>query len=79
MISIITASTVTTVTTVALGGSVALIGIIVLLSLLVQKELANSAVNWRLQKLSRALNIGIFPLVIAFILIVATRLVNALR
>jgi hypothetical protein len=79
MISTVTVSTVSTVTTAALAGSVALIGILVLLSLLVQKELASSSDNGRLRTLSRVLNIGIIPLVIAFVLIVATRVAAVLR
>jgi hypothetical protein len=78
MISTVTVSTVSTVTTVALAGSVALIGILVLLSLLVQKELASSD-NFHLKTLSRVLNTGIIPLLIAFVLIVATRVAAVLR
>ncbi len=78
MIATITTSTVTTVTTAALAGSVALIGILVLLSLLVQKELASSGENPRLQRLSRVLNLGIVPLLIAFVLIVAAKVIDAL-
>ncbi len=79
MISTVTTSTVTTVTTAALAGSVALIGILVLLSLLVQKELAGSADGGRLQKLSHTLNIGIIPLLIAFVLIVVAKVADVLH
>jgi hypothetical protein len=79
MISTVTVSTVSTVTTAALAGSVALIGILVLLTLLVQKELASSSDNSRLRMLSQALNIGIIPLLIAFVLIVVARVADVLH
>ena len=79
MISTVTTSTVSTVTTAALAGTLALIGILVLLSLLIQKELIPSASGERLQKLNRALNIGIVPLLIAFIAIVITKVAAALQ
>lgn len=79
MISTVTTSTVSTITTAALAGSVALIGILVLLVLLVQKELASAASGTRLQTLTRVLNIGIVPLLIAFCLVVVSRIAEILR
>jgi len=79
MISTVTTSTVSTVTTAALAGSVALIGILVLLVLLVQKELSGSTNGKRYKALSKALNIGIVPLLIAFLAVVVTRIVDILR
>jgi hypothetical protein len=79
MISTVTTSTVSTVTTAALAGSVALIGILVLLSLLIQKELTTSGANGRLQKWGQRLNIAIVPLLIAFVLIVAFKIVEVLQ
>ena len=79
MISTVTTSTVSTVTTAALAGSVALIGILVLLVLLVQKELAHAAAGTRLQTLKKVLNIGIVPLLIAFGLLVFSRIAEILR
>ncbi|HLA97160.1 MAG TPA: hypothetical protein VJL34_01810 [Anaerolineales bacterium] len=79
MISTVTTSTVSTVTTAALAGSVALIGILVLLALLVQKELASAASGARFQALAKVLNIGILPLLIAFGLVVFTRVAEILR
>ena len=68
-----------TVTTATLAGSVALIGILVLLVLLVQKELASAASGSRFKSLSKYLNIGIVPLMIAFVLIVVFRVAEVLR
>lgn len=79
MISTVTTSTVSTVTTAALAGSVALIGILVLLVLLVQKELASAAAGRRYQSLARTLNVGIAPLMVAFILVVFSRVAEILR
>lgn len=79
MISTVTTSTVSTVTTAALAGSVALIGILVLLVLLVQKELSSAAAGTRFEALSKALNIGILPLMIAFVMVVVARVAEVLR
>lgn len=79
MISTVTTSTVSTVTTAALAGSVALVGIIVLLVLLAQKEISSSAEGARYHTLRRALNFAIAPLLIAFVLIVFSKVVEILR
>jgi hypothetical protein len=79
MISTVTTSTVSTVTTAALAGSAALVGILVLLILLVQKEFTSSAANTRYHTLSKALNIAIVPLLIAFVMIVVASVVKVLN
>jgi hypothetical protein len=79
MISTVTTATVTTVTTVTLAGSVALIGIIVLFSLLIQKEVTAASGSPGLAKLGKALNIAIIPLLIAFILVVITKVSQVLN
>ena len=76
MISTVTTSTVTTA---ALAGSVALIGIFVFFALLVQKEVTSTATGSRIKKFGQVLNIGIVPLLIAFIIIVLTKVVAILR
>lgn len=75
MISTVTTSTVSTLT---LAGSFAVIGIIMLLGMLVQKELSSSSDSARSQKLSKALNIGIIPLIIAFVLIILSKILEIL-
>ena len=74
-------STVTTsiVTTVPLAGSLALIGILLLFGLLVQKEITTASDEHRLKRLGKVLNIGIIPLLIAFILIVIYQVSNVLN
>jgi len=78
MISTVTTSTVSTITTAALAGSVALVGVLLLLVLLLQKEFSNSVAGIRYQTLSKALNIAIVPLTIAFFLIVIASVVKIL-
>ena len=75
MISTVTTSTVSTVT---IAGSFAAIGIIMLLGMLIQKELSSSADTEKAQRLSKALNIGIIPLILAFVLIILSRIFNIL-
>ena len=79
MISTVTTSTVSTVTTAALAGSVALIGVLILFSLLIQKEVTTTSSSSRLQRLGKMLYIGIVPLLIAFVLIVAYKVMEVLR
>ena len=79
MISTVTTSTVTTVTVLALVGGVTIIGIILLLVLLVQKELASASSGKQVNRLGRALNIGILPLLFAFVLVVASKVINILH
>lgn len=79
MISTVTTSTVSTITTSALAGAVALVAILVLLFLLIQKELASSAAGTRFRTLTRVLNIGIIPLLMAFVVVVAVRVAEILR
>lgn len=79
MISTITTATVSTITTGTMAGSFALIGILVLFALLLQKELAGSSSGDLMQRLSRALNVAIFPLLIAFMMIVIFKVAEVLR
>jgi hypothetical protein len=79
MISTVTTSTVSTITTSAIAGSVALVAILVLLFLLMQKELASSANGTRFRTLVKVLNIGIVPLLMAFLLVVITKVAQVLK
>jgi len=78
MVSTVTTSIITLQTTSAFTGSFALVGILVLITLLVQKELIATSGNRRWLKLGKLLNIGILPLLIAFILIVLFKLIESL-
>ncbi len=79
MISTVTTTTVTTVTTMALTGTFALVCVFLLLTLVIQKELTSTTRDRRLLKLGKALTIGIVPLLIAFALIVATKVADVIR
>ncbi|MFN2237391.1 MAG: hypothetical protein ACK2U1_24430 [Anaerolineales bacterium] len=79
MISTVTTSTVTILTTSAIAGSLALVGVLVLITLLVQKELTTSSGNSRWLQLGKILNIGILPFMIAFVLIVVFKVIEALN
>ena len=77
MVSTVTTATVATLTT--LASSIALVGICTLLVLLVQKELTLSSRGHFARALGQVLRIGIVPLLIAFVLIVAMRVAEALK
>jgi hypothetical protein len=76
MISTVTTTTVTTILGV---GSLALAGILVLLTLLVQKELASASESRFAQTLNRVVTVAIVPLLLAFVAIVAYKVVEALQ
>ena len=78
MISTVTSS-VTILTTSAIAGSLALVGVLVLIALLVQKELTTASADSRFHQLGKTLNIGILPFLIAFILIVVFKVIEALN
>lgn len=79
MISTVTTTTVSTVTTLALAGSLALICVLTLVAMLIQKELTTTAESRLSRTLGRALNVGIVPLLIAFVLIVVVRVIETLK
>jgi hypothetical protein len=63
----------------ALATSLTLIGILVLMVLLVLKEMSTAATPSRVNRLTIAVNVGIAPLLIAFVLIVISRVIQALK
>jgi len=83
MISTVTSTTVSTITssitTGALAASLALVSVIILFVLLVQKELVTAADTPRFRALGRTLDVAIVPLLMAFAMIVVTRVAEALR
>jgi hypothetical protein len=76
MISSVTTSTVSTVT---LAGSFAVIGILVLIVLLIQKELTSTATGEKAKVFAKYLNIGILPLILVFISVVISRVIESLK
>jgi hypothetical protein len=72
-------STLTTaVMTANISGTLAVIGVVLLVALLFQKEVA-SAAGSRFQKMTRILNISIIPLLIAFVLIVVSKVLEVIH
>ena len=79
MVSTVTTSTVLIVTNGSLAGAVALIGILILLALLLQKELAIASATSLMQRSSRVLDVGLFPLLFAFLLVAVLKVAEVLR
>jgi hypothetical protein len=71
MISTVTPATISILTTTAAAGLLKVIGIVTLALLLIQKELASPKEDHLGQRLSRVFDIGIAPLLIAFVLVIA--------
>ena len=79
VVSTVTTTTISTVTTLSLAGSFALAAIITLLVLLIQKEVTTASRQRVARAFGRVLNIGIIPLLVVFVFIVAVKVVEALR
>jgi hypothetical protein len=60
-----------------IASTLATIGVLILITLL--KELISVTADSRLQRMSRALNMGIYPLLIAFFVIVIFEIINVLN
>jgi hypothetical protein len=78
MVSTVTTTTVSTVTTVVMAGSLGLVAVVTLLILLIQKELIAVSEGPRAKLLVRALNIAIAPLLMAFFLTIALKVLDIL-
>jgi Mg2+/Co2+ transporter CorB len=79
MVSTVTTSTVMTVTTVAVASSLVLIVVLTMFTLLVQKEIATTARERWARALERVLNVGLIPLLLAFLALVVLRIAELLR
>ncbi|MCS7283789.1 MAG: hypothetical protein RMK65_09965 [Anaerolineae bacterium] len=79
MVSTVTTSTVVTLTTVAMASSLALIVLLTMFTLLVQKEMAATARERWARALDRALNVGIIPLILAFLTLVAIKIAELFK
>lgn len=73
-------STVTTTTVAAavLGG-LSLLAVLMLFGMLISKEVVSVSENSRLQKLSKALNLAIVPLLLGLLLIAVMKVIEVLR
>jgi hypothetical protein len=79
VITSVTTATISTVTTISLAGSLALVAIFTLLAMLVQKELTTASRGRLARFLGRMLNVGILPLLVVFVVIVAVKVAEALN
>lgn len=81
MISTVTTTTVSTVATAAAAviAGLSLLAVLTLLGVLISKEVVSASEEPRLRALSRALNVAIVPLLLAFVLIAAVQVHNVLR
>jgi hypothetical protein len=79
MVSTVTTTTVTTIAALATASSLAVFGIVLLLLFLVQKELASATENRFALALGRVVNIAIVPLLLAFVFVVAFKVLVALQ
>ena len=75
----VTPDTVFTLMVTTFAGTTAIVGVVVLVVLLILKELTISPANKVSRRRWQVLNIGIIPLLIAFVLIVIYRLVDILK
>ena len=75
----ITTVTTSTVTVTALASSLAVIGVIVLIGLLIQKELFSSSERKASSRVNMALNIALPPMIIAFVLIVISKIAQVFQ
>jgi hypothetical protein len=78
MISTVTTTTVSTAT-LAMGAGLSLLAILTLLSVLISKEIVSVSDGPRLKKLSRALDVALIPLVMAFVFVAAVRVIAVLQ
>jgi cytochrome bd-type quinol oxidase subunit 2 len=74
--SIVTTTTVSTVTVYTLAGSLALIGILAMAALLISKDVTATATSERAQRINRALNIALIPLMIVFGIVVIAKVME---
>jgi hypothetical protein len=78
MISTVTTTTVSTLTALGVTAALGIVAVIALVALLISKEVVGSTGGPRQQVLARALNVGIVPLLLVFVTVVATRVVQIL-
>ncbi len=81
MITTVTTSTITTVTMIAAMGWAVVIStaaVASLIAFLATKELASASLSSSSQLIARFLNVGIVPLMMVFVVVVASRIAEAL-
>jgi hypothetical protein len=77
--TIVTTTTVSTVTVYTLAGSLALIGILAMAAMLISKDVTATASGERAKRINKALNIALIPLLIVFIVVVASKIAGLIN
>ena len=78
MISTVTISTVTTVLVMGLTAVIGIVAVIALMLFLITRELASAHGSSTSLRVAKFLSVGILPLAMAFVVIVAVRIVEVL-
>lgn len=78
MISTVTVTTVTTIMAIGLAASLTVFSVILVIALLTSKELLSASSGARQKFLARSFNISIIPLLLAFAVIVAVKVMEIL-
>ena len=78
MISTVTVSTITTIAALGLSATIGIAAVITLIVFLTTKELASSGENRAFSRIGRYLSVGIIPLLMAFAVVVAVKIVEVL-
>lgn len=76
--TVTTTTTTTTVVAMTQGAVFGAIGVVVLITLLIAKELLSASENEKALLLGRIAGVAIYPLLFAFLVIVAVKVVEAL-
>ncbi len=82
MITTVTTSTISTITsvtaTIGFGIAIGIVAVVALLAFFSARELAAASENHKYRFLARSLDVAIAPLIIAFIIIVAVKMMEIL-
>ena len=81
LVSTVTTSTITTVTTIAAMGltaTISIVAVVALIGFLTTKELASASLSPSSHLIARFFNVGILPMVMAFVVIVAVEIARIL-
>ncbi len=78
MITTITTSTITTVAAMGLAAGITIAAVICLIIFLATKELAGAGVSASSKRMAKFLNVGIIPLVFAFLVVLTVKITEVL-
>ena len=76
--TIVTTSTVAIINMYAVGGALAIIGVAALVMLAVTKDMTANASDKISKRVSQAVNIGLFPLIVLFLVLLAVKIIQFL-